>query len=408
MPAEPAAAFPIARTCPYAPHKEHVRLQQEAPVTRVTLPSGSDAWVIARHSDIRRVLADARFSSNRGRPEFPRVGVQDGELAAQPEAALPKVMLAMDAPEHGVARRAVLGEFTHRRMAELKPRIQEIVDEQIDAMLAGPRPVDLVRALALPVPSLVICELLGVPFEDHDFFQTRSALVVKQGEGPEATENAQSAMQELTGYLDSLLKAKEKNLTDDLLSRQILQQREANGSVDRADLVGLSFLLLVAGHETTANMIALGALQLSQDANARTAILHDPDKAAPAVEELLRYFTIAEHVLARVATEDVELGDQIIRAGDGVLALSNVANRDPQVFTDPDAFDIERGARNHLAFGHGPHQCLGQNLARLELQVVFDTLLRRIPDLRSAVPVEQLSFKADTLAYGIHELPVTW
>ncbi|MGI5149453.1 cytochrome P450 [Plantactinospora sp. CA-294935] len=408
MPAEPVAAFPIARTCPYAPHKEHVRLQEEAPITKVTLPSGSDAWVVARHSDVRTVLADARFSSDRARPEFPRVGAQDGELAEQPGAVLPKVMLAMDAPEHGVARRAVLGEFTHRRMVELRPRIQEIVDEQIDAMLAGPRPVDLVRALALPVPSLVICELLGVPYEDHDFFQTRSAMVVKQGERPVETQNAQNAMQELAGYLDSLLRAKELNPTDDLLGRQILRQREANGAVDRADLIGLSFLLLVAGHETTANMIALGALQLSQDAKARAAIREDPDNTAPAVEEMLRYFTIAEHVLARVATEDVELGDQLIRAGDGVLTLSHVANRDPRVFEDPDTFDIERGARNHLAFGYGPHQCLGQSLARLELQVVFDTLLRRIPDLRLAVPVEELSFKADALAYGIHELPVTW
>lgn len=413
MPAEPVAAFPIARTCPYAPREEHVRLQEEAPVTKVTLPSGSDAWVVARHGDVRTVRADTRFSSDRARAEFPRVGARDGELAEQPGAVLPKVMLAMDAPEHGVARRAVLGEFTHRRMAELKPRIQEIVDEQIDAMLAGPRPVDLVQALALPVPSLVICELLGVPYKDHDFFQTRSALVVKQEERPEETQNAQNAMQELAGYLDSLLQAKEQNPTDDLLGRQILRQREANGVVDRADLIGLSFLLLVAGHETTANMIALGALQLSQDEKAREAIRRDPDKTAPAVEEMLRYFTIAEHVLARVATEDVELGGKVIRAGDGVLTLSHVANRDPRVFEDPDTFDIERGARNHgarnhLTFGHGPHQCLGQSLARLELQVVFDTLLRPIPDLRPAVPVEELSFKADTLAYGIHELPVTW
>ncbi|WP_460890339.1 cytochrome P450 [Promicromonospora xylanilytica] len=317
-------------------------------------------------------------------------------------------MLNMDAPEHGAARRAVLGEFTRRRLAELEPRIQQIVDEHIDAMLAGPRPVDLVQALALPVPSLVICELLGVPYEDHDFFQSRSTLAITQGEHPDDAHNARAAMGELTGYLDALLRAKEKEPANDLLSRQLLRQRETNGSVDRADLIGLSFLLLVAGHETTANMIALGTLQLIQDSKAREVIRLDRARTQPAVEELLRYFTIAEQVLTRVATEDVEIGGRLIKAGDGVLALSHVANRDPRVFDDPNTFDVERGTSNHLAFGHGPHQCLGQNLARLELQIVFDALLQRIPGLRPAVPVDELSFKGDSLTYGVQELPVTW
>lgn len=410
MTAEPLAELPelpTARTCPYAPRAEHVQLQEQDPVSKVRLPSGNDAWVVAKHADVRTVLSDPRFSSDRGKPGFPRLGARDetAEPGEGPGSVFPRLMLTLDAPEHGKARRAVLSEFTHRRLAGLKPRIQEIVDEHIDAMLAGPRPVDLVRALALPVPSLVICELLGVPYADHDFFQDRSALVLQRGIRP---EESQRVMRELAGYLDGLLRAKEQDPADDLLSRQILRQREETGTVDRADLVGLSFLLLTAGHETTANMISLGVFKLAQDPAAWEALRQDPDKTESAVEEMLRYFTIAEQVVARAATEDVELGGKAIKAGDGVLTLSHVGNRDPEVFEDPDTFDVERGARNHLAFGYGAHQCLGQNLARLELQVVFDTLLRRMPDLRPAVPVDELPFKEDSLVYGIHELPVTW
>ncbi|MFI6575513.1 cytochrome P450 [Nocardiopsis sp. NPDC050513] len=290
-------------------------------------------------------------------------------------------------------------------MNALKPRVQEIVDEHVDAMLAGPRPVDLVRALSLPVPSLVISELLGVPYSDHEFFQTNSATLVSHTATPEEQRNATVA---LAVYLDKLLQDKEADPADDLLSRQILRQREDNGEVDRTDLMGLSFLLLSAGHETTANMISLSVLKLAQEPAAREAIRQDPAKTLPAVEELLRYFTIAEQAVGRVASEDLELGGQVIPAGDGVVPLAHAANRDPRAFTDPDAFDIDRGARNHLTFGYGPHQCVGQNLARLELQIVLDTLLRRIPGIRPAVPVEELPFKHDAIVYGIHEFPVTW
>lgn len=401
MTAEPLPAISTIRTCPYAPREEHVQLREQEPVAKVTLQTGEDAWVLTRHEEIRALLADTRFSSDRTRPGFPLMGDRAGE----DPGPIPPMMISMDPPGHGPARRAVLGEFTVKRIAELGPRIQEIVDEHIDAMLAGPRPVDLVEALSLPVPSLVISELLGVPYADHEFFQTRSALIVKQDAGPEET---QTALMELAGYLDGLLREKETNPTDDLLSRQIVQRRDAGGSFDRTDLIGLSFLLLTAGHETTANMISLTTLQLTRDAEVREAIRRDPSKTLPAIEEMLRYFTIAEQALARVATEDVEIGGRLIKAGDGVLPLSHAGNRDPRVFDDADTFDVGRGARNHLTFGYGPHQCLGQNLARLELQIVIDTLLRRVPDIRPAVPVEDLPFKEDTLVYGINEFPVTW
>lgn len=216
------------------------------------------------------------------------------------------------------------------------------------------------------------------------------------------------SINELMTYLHKLVVDKEQHPTDDLLGRQILKQRE-EGGVARDDLVGLAFLLLIAGHETTANMISLSTLVLLQNPEKLATIRQDPGKTLGAVEELLRYFTIAEFAIGRVAMQDVEIGGVLIRAGEGVLGLANTANRDPEVFENADELDLERGgARNHLAFGFGPHQCLGQNLARLELQIVIDTLFRRIPGLRPAVPVEELSFKDDATVYGIREFPVTW
>ncbi|MGK3998832.1 cytochrome P450 [Sorangium sp. So ce1024] len=399
MSADPVPTLPMTRTCPYAPPAEHRRLSEEAPIAKVKLPNGRTVWAVTSHKHIRTILSDPRFSSNRRDPNFPTLAHE-----RPPSSALRPLLIEMDPPEHGAARRAVLGEFTVQRTNALGPRIQEIVDQHIDAMLAGPRPVDLVQALALPVPSLVICELLGVPYADHEFFQTRSALLV--GHKTPADEIAR-AVGELMAYLGQLIASKVENPTDDLLGRQIQRQREGGG-VDFEGLIGLSFLLLIAGHETTANMISLSTLVLLQNPDKLAALRQDPSKTVGAVEELLRYFTIAESALGRLATEDVEIGGVLIRAGEGVLALANTANRDPEVFEHADELDLERGSRNHLAFGFGPHQCLGQNLARLELQIVIDTLFRRIPGLRLAVPVEQLSFKDDTTVYGMRELPVTW
>jgi cytochrome P450 len=401
--AEPAAPLEITRTCPYAPPEQHVRFLHEQSVAKVAMPNGRAAWVATRYEDIRTILSDPRFSSNRRHPNLPRVGGQ-AESSQAAGSPLPRMLLEMDPPEHGPARRAVIGEFTLRRIAALRPRIQQIVDEHIDAMLDGPRPADLVRALALPVPSLVICEMLGVPYDDHDFFQRHSARLLNRNA---SVQERQSAALELVVYLDKLVRAKEEDPGDDLLGRQILKQRES-GEADHGALLGTAFLLLLAGHETTANMISLGTLMLLRHPDALAALREDPAKIPNAVEELLRYFTIAELAMVRVATEDVEIGGTVIPAGEGVLTLANTGNRDPHVFEDADRFDIDRGARNHLAFGYGPHQCLGQNLARVELEIVFETLFRRVPGLRLAVPAEELSFKDDATVYGMHELPVTW
>jgi cytochrome P450 len=312
----------------------------------------------------------------------------------------------MDDPEHARLRRMVTAWFAVKRVEALRPAVQRIVDGLIDRMLAGPKPVDLVQAFALPVPSLVICELLGVPYADHDFFRANSAILVNRESSVEAARDANG---ELLDYLDGLVAAKLADAGDDLLSELATAHVEA-GELTRRELAGMGVLLLVAGHETTANMIALGTLALLQHPDQLTALRcgDDPELVAGAVEELLRYLTIVHSGLRRVALADIEIGDQTIRAGDGVVIAIDAGNRDEQAFADPDRLDIHRDARQHVAFGFGVHQCLGQPLARVELQVVYGTLYRRIPSLRLAADLEQVPFKHDGSVYGAYELPVTW
>ena len=386
------------RVCPF--HGEG-STTEPGPMTRVTLRSGQEVWAASRHADVRAVLTDPAFSANRADPNFPN---PTGRKIRRDQKFKPTLIM-MDPPEHGPARRAVLGEFTVKRLAALGPRIQEIVDEYLDAMLANEsRTADLVAEFALPVPSLVICELLGVPYADHDFFQSASKTLLSQ---KSTVEEVQTASDGLRDYLDKLVTAKEADPTDDLIGRQITRHR-AEGTHDHEALVSLGVLLLIAGHETTANMISLGTLALLQRPEQIAELRKDPAKTPAAVEELLREFTIAEFVTSRVAVEDTVVGGVEVKAGDGVLTLGNAANHDPDVFADPGTIDIDRGARNHIAFGYGAHQCLGQNLARVELQIVFDTLFKRVPTLRVDVPMAELAFKDDATVYGLHRLPVSW
>jgi cytochrome P450 len=386
------------RACPF---QGDASVTEPGPVTRVTLRSGQEVWAVSRHADIRTVLTDSAFSSDRANPNFP---LPSGRRI-QRKSTFKPTLLMLDPPEHGPARRAVVGEFTVKRLASLSARIQEIVDEHLDAMLASPdNTADLVSAFALPVPSLVICELLGVPYDDHDFFQSRSKTLLSKNS---TIDEVTAASDELRNYLDKLITQKEADPTDDLLGRQIRKHRE-EGTEDHDALVSLGVLLLIAGHETTANMISLGTLALLQRPDQVAELRADPSKTLGAVEELLREFTIAEFVTSRVAVKDTVVGGVEIKEGEGVLTLGNAANHDPDVFTDPYEIDINRGARNHIAFGYGAHQCLGQNLARVELQVVFDTLFARVPTLQVAVPVAELPFKDDATIYGLHSLPVTW
>jgi cytochrome P450 len=394
--------YPMTRAagCPFDPPPALYTLQAQAPISRVRLWDGSTPWLVTRYEDQRAVLADPRISADSTRPHYPYSG------AAQMERrTLAPSFINMDDPEHARLRRMVTAPFSIKHVEALRPAIQKIVDGLIDAMLAGPTPVNLVEAFALPVPSLVICELLGVPYADHDFFQANSKILVTR---TTTAEQARAATRRLLDYLDRLIGDKLAHPADDLLST--LAARVRAGELSRREAANTGMLLLIAGHETTANMIALGTLALLQhpDQLARLRESDDPKVVASAVEELLRYLNIVHSGRRRVALEDIEICGVTIRAGEGVIVANDIGNRDPAAFPDPDRLDIARNPRHHVAFGFGVHQCLGQPLARVELQVVYGTLYRRIPTVQLAVDLDAIPFKHDGAVYGVYELPITW
>ncbi|MBB1159944.1 cytochrome P450 [Amycolatopsis dendrobii] len=354
--------FPMARAprCPFDPAPG---LTTRPPVSRVRLWDGSEPWLITRHADVRAVLADPRVSADVAQPGFPHTNA-----ISKARDARMKTLMQMDPPEHTAQRRILAPEFTVRKMAALRPRIQRLADDLLDGMLAGPNPADLVEAFAAPLPSLVIRELLGVPCADRDFFQSVARTLVMDDPDP---TRAVTASQELNAYLEGLVATEAAE--PGLLSKLPVEQREA---MSPRSIAVLGQLLLVAGHDTTAAMIALGTAVLL------THPEQFSDVSGPA-EELLRYLSLT-HTEARRA------------------------NRDPLVFPDPGRFDIRRSARHHLAFGYGRHLCLGAPLARVELEVAYATLRRRVPTLTLAAPLDRLEFKENAIFYSVRELPVTW
>ncbi|WNI14399.1 cytochrome P450 [Actinacidiphila sp. ITFR-21] len=387
-------------TCPFDPPPAYERARAEHPVTRADLWDGSSCWLLTGHQDVRTVLRDPRFSADATHPGFPFLNAGRKVLTSRHPS-----FIRMDDPEHARLRRMLTADFMVKRIEALRPEIQRLTDDLLDRMTEGRQEADLVAGFALPLPSIVICSMLGVPYEDHAFFQERSRIMLDQASAPERIEQAQD---ELLRYLARLADTKATAPDDSILGRLA-----ASGELDRDETAAMARLLLVAGHETTANMTALSVLALlrnpDQLARLRAAVLAGDDPAVRgAVEELLRYLSIVQSGVARVATEDVTVGDTRIRAGEGVLCMLNAANRDEDAFPGGGALDVARDARRHVAFGFGVHQCLGQPLARVELQVALATVLRRLPELRLAVPFEEIAFRTDMIVYGVHALPVTW
>lgn len=390
-------SFPQDRTCPYHPPAAYDPLRAARPLARITLFDGRPAWLVTGHTAARRLLADQRLSTDRTRDGFPVTTARLAGVRGRKTA-----LLGVDDPEHRTQRRMVLPEFTLRRAAALRPHIQRIVDERLDTMVAQGPSADLVTAFALPVPSMVICALLGVPYADHDFFEEQSRRLLR-GPLPADVEDARERLEAYLGQLvDRKREAPGDGLLDDLVRRQL-----ADGPIDREQLVAFAVILLVAGHETTANMISLGTYTLLTNPRRLAELRADPALLPGAVEELMRVLSIADGLL-RMATEDIEVDGQTIRAGDGVVFSTSVINRDESVYPDPDALDWHRPARHHVAFGFGIHQCLGQNLARAELEIALRTLLDRLPTLRLAAPADEIPFKPGDTIQGMLELPVTW
>lgn len=390
-------AFPQDRTCPYHPPTAYDTLREARPLSRVSLFDGRAVWVVTGHATARALLTDPRLSSDRTRPEFPMptarfAGSRDRRVA----------LLGLDDPAHHAQRRMLVPSFTLKRTAALRPRIQETVDRLLDAMEKQGPPVDLVGAFALPVPSMVICALLGVPYADHDFFEEQSRRLLR---GP-AAEDTQAARERLDAYFGLLIDRKLREPGDGLLD-DLIQEQLREGTVDRAELISLATILLVAGHETTANMISLGTFTLLRHPEQLAELRAEPTLMPTAVEELLRFLSIAEGLL-RVATEDIEVAGTTIRAGEGVVFSTSVINRDAGTFPEPDTLDWHRSARHHVAFGFGIHQCLGQNLARAEMEIALLSLFDRLPGLRLAAPADDIPFKPGDTIQGMLELPVTW
>lgn len=396
--------FPAQRNMqhPFDPPPEIVDYAEHRPVTRARIWNGSTPWLVTGNAELRSLATDPRVSVNERLPGYPHwsPGMEAGVESR------PRVIMTLDGEEHSRLRRLATRSFSAKRVNALRPVMQEVLDRQLDAMLAGPRPTDLVPRIALPVPSTMICQLLGVPYEDHEFFEGVAANSLDQNATPEQSQKTVATM---VGYMEKLFARAESDGDVGGVVGDCAEYVEA-GEMTSPEAFHMCISLLFAGHETSANMIGLGVLALLQNPD-QLAILRDSDDPkviANAVEELLRYLAIIHAAQRRIALADIEIAGETIREGEGILMDFSGGNWDARTFPNPERLDLGRKAGQHLAFGFGPHGCVGQQLARAELQVVFGGLFKRVPTLKLAVPLEEVRFKTDRLAYGVYSLPVTW
>jgi cytochrome P450 len=395
--------YPMEREprCPFAPPLRMLEMGETKPLSRVRIWNGTTPWLVTGHEVARELFADARVSVDDRRQGFPHWN----EHMLSTVNKRPRSVFTSDAEEHTRFRRMLSKPFTFKRVEALRSAIQEVTDESIDAILGGPQPADIVAKLALPVPTKVISEMLGVPYEDHEFFQHHANVGLARYA---SAEDGQKGAMSLHKYLIDLVEKKMKHPSEDAVSD--LAERVTAGEISVKEAAQLGTGLLIAGHETTANMIGIGVLALLENPE-QAALLRDSDDPkfiANASEELMRYLSIIQNGQRRVAIEDIDIAGETIRAGEGIIIDLAPANWDAAAYPRPDELDFTRSASQQLGFGYGRHQCVGQQLARAELQIVFHTLLRRIPTLRLAIPFDDVPFKHDRLAYGVYELPVTW
>ncbi|MFP5020404.1 cytochrome P450 [Pseudonocardia phyllosphaerae] len=388
----------------FTPTSDLAAFRESGEIPVVPMAFGTEAYLVTRHEDVRTVLGDAATFSNAEGVALQQKRADQAELSdAERERNRAGQLLAQDPPDHTRLRRMLTREFTQRRMSRLQPRIVEIVEDHLDGLERAGRGADLVQEFALPVPSLVICELLGVPYADRAEFQARSSRMLDLQIPP---RERIALNRESRAYMSRLVEGAEADPGDDILGMLV---REHGDELSHDELTGIAGLLLIAGHETTSNMLSLGALALMENPEQADALRADPELARPAVEELLRFLTIVHTGVVRVATVDTEIRGTPIPAGSPVACSLPAADRDPRTGTeDPERLDLHRNAAGHVAFGHGVHHCLGAPLARMELTTAFPALLRRFPGLAPAGDVPPSAFRAFHFVYGMHSLPVTW
>lgn len=398
-PATTELFFPFATTELERLPEEFGVLRRDRPVARVVLPSGDHAWLLTRYADVRAALSDDRFSRAAAETDdAPRMG------NSRPG---PDTILGMDPPDHTRLRSLVMRAFTVRRIEALRPRIEELAQEQARLVLVAPRPVDLLSCFALSLPIKVIFELLGVPHEDADRLHAWSAVIFSL-HGHTADE-VRAARGQITGYLHELVMRRRSAPSDDLLGL-LVHARDEAGTLSEAELVDFAMILMTVGHQSTSNSLGTGLFSLLQHPEQLSALRERPALVPAAVEELLRFNPyVLTGTQLRVAVADVTVGDTLIRRGDAVIAALGSANHDETVFPDPDRFDIERPSNPHLAFGFGVHHCLGAQLARLELQVALTTLIAALPEtVHLSVPATWLTWKVGLTARAPATLPVDW
>jgi cytochrome P450 len=389
----PLVDWPLQRTCPFAPPPELERLRGSAP-QQVRHRDGI-AWVITRFEDVHKALSDPRLSADDQQPNFPR------RIQLPP---VPRIQSfwRMDEPEHSRLRRMLTPEFTARATRANRPRVEQLVEELLDDVVSRPRPVDLVSTFTLKLPAMVIARMFGVPDEDLMSFVEQSQLILAQDAGPEVPIMAYQAM---TAYLERLAAQRAREPREDLISR-LATEYGAKGELTGEDLVAMARLMLIAGHETTANQIALSVVALLHNPDQLAALRADPALMPGFVEETMRFWSIAQDNIVRVAAADLEIGGTRIAKGDGVILSIPGANHDPAVYPDPERFDIRREARQNVAFGSGSHFCPGAPLARLEVEIGIGRLFERFPNLQLAE--DEIPFRDRTLVYGVQRLLVTW
>jgi len=395
--------LPTERVAPLDPPPALRALREEGPACRLRFSDGQVGWLVLGYALGRALLVDSRFSvadfvQPLGDPEV--VGEIDRIERSMPEHK--GVLIALDPPQHTRIRRAAASYFTVKAVAAREAAIEAIVTGRLDAMEAAGGPVDLMTAFALPLSSFSICEVLGVPHSDRERFEHPSAVLADPR--ADAAEK-RAALVDFSDYCRHVVDQKRAAPGEDLLSDLV-----AAGELSEDEIVGLARQLFEAGHETTATMLTLSVFTLLDDRSRWDALRADPEAIGPAVEELMRYLSILQMgTFSRTATEDVDLGDLVVKAGEKVVVSIPGANRDPEKFADPDRLDLSRNAAGHVGFGHGKHMCIGQHLARWELKVAIRGLLERFPDLDLAVPVEEISFfSGEHLLYGVETLPVKW
>ncbi|MGW1203172.1 cytochrome P450 family protein [Streptomyces cyaneofuscatus] len=379
------------------PYPVYAALRARGPVHRVRIPEGTHAWLVVGYEAGRTLLADQRLSKQWAKAS-PALGVTKVSAGTS--------MLSSDTPDHTRLRKLVAREFTPRRMEQLTPRVQEMTDELLDRMLAAPdRRADLVESLSYPLPMNVICELLGVPFLDRTAFREWSNQAVSSVD----VSKRDSSTRAMAAYLTGLLQDKRARPGDDLMSALIHTADEDGDRLSADELMGMAWLLLVAGHETTVNLITNGVHNLLAHPDQLAALRADFGLIDHAVEEILRFEGPVETPTYRFTTEPVDIGGTVIPGGgELVLVAMSDANRDPARYPDAARFDITRDARGHIAFGHGIHYCLGAPLARIEARVAIRSLLERCPELRLTADPATLDWRTGILMRGPLSLPVAW